>query len=351
MQFEPALRAAERLVGASARRSDVLPALEALLDGDGAILPIPTDAVGDPVVCVDGAVISTQTDIVTWIAVAATNSSESASLSTATVTTVGSHADAVRAAVMAAAELAVAVRTAETDGGPVWMDGSLATPLISIATSLTSVPAAEAAEFAHCLRELQVVESVTAYVDLAHAGRLRSLPKQDTSRSYLNLWAPRMEGAAQGWLRLQRDRILMGELLPPGFVMTPRPSPEVASVALVEPTPAELWDLFSELRLAMAGWGDSDPQVTYLMPTDLNRPIKIEFTAAGQRDRAADTAVQLAAQIDPLCHGPRMLEPYPQFVVDSFAKAQVQFANQVLASGISSAFGASHPELVRAYRT
>ncbi|KJR10492.1 hypothetical protein [Gordonia sihwensis] len=350
MQFEPALRAAERLVGANARRSDVLPSLKALLDGDGAVLPIPGEAAGDPVVCVDGAVISTQTDIVTWIAVAATNSVESASLSTAAVTTVGSHADAVRAAVMAAAELSVAVLTAEA-GGPVWMDGSLATPLISIATSLTSVPSGEAAEFARCLRDLQVVESVTAYVDLAHAGQLRSLPKQDTSRSYLNLWAPRMDTSAQGWLRLQRDRILMGELLPPGFVMAPRPSPEVASVALVEPNPTELWDLCNELRLAMAGWDECDPQVTYLMPTDLDRPIKVEFTAAGDRERAADTAMQLAAQIDPLCHGPRMLEPYPQFVVDAFAKMQVQFANQLLAADISSVFGGTHPELVRAYRT
>lgn len=350
MQFQSAVQSAGRLVGASARRSDVLPPLKALLDADHAVLPVVGAAAGDSVVCVDGAVISTQTDIVTWIAVAATNSTESASLTTATATTVGSHADAVRAAVMAAAELYVAVATAEA-GGSVWMDGSLATPLISIATGLTAVPAGEAAEFARCLRELQVVESVTAYVDLAYAGQLRSLPKQDTSRAFLNLWAPRMDESARAWLGLQRDRILMGELLVPGSVMAPRPAPEVAAVALAEPTAPELWDLFNDLQLAMAGWSDSAPHATYLMPTDLDRPIKIEFTAAGRLDQAADIAVQLAAQIDPLCHGPRMLEPYPQFVVDAFAKTQVQLTNQLLAEDVSSAFAGSHPELVRAYRT
>lgn len=352
MRFESTLTDGAELAGATIRRTDVLHEITGLLAATDAISSIPASGTSvDPVICVDGAVIATQTDLVTWIAVAATNSNETVVEAAGAVCTVGSHTDAVRAAVMAAAELQVAVRSAET-APTVWMDGSLATPLISITTALSAVPATDAAAFTRTLRRLDIGATVGAYVRLAAAGRLRSLPKQDTSKAYVTGWAERVSDLSARWLGLQRDRIVAATVLSPGTFLAPRPAPEVSAVKFGEARVPEMASLTRELQAAMQGWQQVDVYAMYLMPTDLARPIKIEFTTAGGApDEVSAAAGTIAAQIDPLCHGPRMLEPRTQFVVDVAAKHQVQFVNDQLASEVAGRFAHSRPDLVRTYRT
>lgn len=353
MQFTPTIEAATRILGVNARRADVMDAVHGLLASQDAICPIPDQVPDAPtVVCVDGAVISNQTDVVTWIAVAATNSDRTVTATNTAVTPVGSHGDAVRAAVMAAAELQVAVDTA-AQTGQVWMDGSLATPLISIATSLPAVGSQAAAEFAAVLDDLGVVEAVAAYVELAVQGRVRALPKQDTSRSFVEQWSGHVDDTAGRWLQLQRDRALMGEVLSAGTCIAPRAAREVAAVEVSPVHVADLKGVQHALAEAMAPWRDTEPYAAYFLPRNLDRPVKYEFTvpAGLDPDQARQVGAQLAGQLDPLCRGPRMLEPLPQFIVDRHAKESVRYVNQMLATAVQRQLGGSYPEIVRGYRT
>ncbi|MFC0313581.1 hypothetical protein ACFQNE_03045 [Gordonia phosphorivorans] len=353
MQFQATLAAAERLLGGSARRGTVLAAVNDLLGAQSSIREVRATAGSvDPLLCVDGAVISAQSDVVTWISVAATNSDRSFTRLYTAVTPVGSHVDAVKAALMAAAELQAAVRTAG-EVGEVWMDGSLATPLIALATSLPAVPVEAAAEFAVSLDDLEVVDSVAAYVRLAEQGRLRALPKQDTARAFVDQWAEQLDESAGRWLTMQRDRAVLGAVLQAGTCVMARTAPEVAAVEVSPAKSARLQSVQEQLAAAMGPWRHTSPHVAYVMPKHLDRPIKYEWTmpADSEEGAVAEVGVELAGRLDPLCRGPRMLEPLPQYVVDRHAKESVRYVHQLLMDAVGQQLGARHPELARSYRS
>lgn len=349
--FTSALRVAETYLGESVVRESVLASLRENLAGSAAFRPVPPATAADsgrPVVCVDGAVTSTQTDVLTWVAVAATNSDGSVDHTAAAATVVGSHVTAVRSAIMAVAELHVAVQTAERYN-EVWMDGSLATPLISIATSLSAVPTDAADGWSVTLREAGAVEVLEQYVELAHQGKVRALPKQDTAKVFTTAWARDVDQPpAADWLRTQRDRLIVSGLLEPGTALSPQPMP-VAAVVPAQPTNSALRHLADTIRPLMLHWQDVTPYVTYLAPRFLDRPVKIEFTAAASESDSV--AVDLCARIDPLCRGPRVLEPLPQAEVDFRVKRQVQLVDSELLSSASTYFGDSYPDATRTYRT
>jgi len=81
-----------------------------------------------PLVCVDGAVASTQTDVLLWTAATAANSDNDHSIIHQGVAPIGPSTDRLRSAMMALCEMEMALyasKSAET----VWMDGGLARPL------------------------------------------------------------------------------------------------------------------------------------------------------------------------------------------------------------------------------
>lgn len=352
MDLSAVTASARQLLGTAAGGSDALAVISGFLDMQNVLRAFTAYDPGGQIRCVDGAVISRQTDVVTWIAVAATDSAREVEVQVCAVTPVGGHVDAVRGAVMAAAELQAAVRCAG-ECGQVWMDGSLATPLISIATSLSAVPADAADAFAAALDELGVVDSAVAYVDLAMQGRVRALPKQDSSRVFADLWARQLDADTARWLERQRDRSLMAALLPAGACLAPRPAPEIAAIDLPPVCVEALGDIEAGVRDALRTWRSAAPYVSYLMPTNLNRPIKYEFTVAADSDPDSALAVgaQLAGQIDRRCCGPLILEPLPQYVVDVYAKQSVQLVNQLLIAAVQRDLGHRFPELSRGYRT
>lgn len=313
---------------------DTAETLGDLLRADGAIHahPSPGTPVGPsgPVGFTDGAVASEQTDALAWVAavgVTQTSNYPDREHSARTVVPVCGDVERVRSALMASCELrATTTALADHHPGLIFMDGGLATPLVSIGQGLLmrDPDATEAITTHNANTDLP--DTIAAYVTAILSGHIAALPKQDTATGYVDQWARRYTGALTGAQRenLQRlrDRPVMGGLLGPGEWVTPRPAKELrnveAKVSGPDGTahPAAIDTDYGRLRDA------THLHVTYFRPHRLaSRVIKIEY--AETDTDTWETARDLIRYLDTVTMGPRVKEPLGQHLVDANAKRAV----------------------------
>lgn len=324
----------------------------------GAYRPVPTRADGYAMpVCVDGAVASEQTDALTWIAAVGVSSADDADVPAAMVMPVGSHSDRTRSMLMALCELASALQTVDRHG-EVWMDGSLATPLISIATALLVTDPTAMSLICEALTEYNADGLIGDYIHYASLGKIRALPKQDTASGFCELWARQVEHPAlTEWLLTQRDRMIATDILAAGHYLAPRRATEAGRVEAKAPASASAearaWaGTFDEL---LAHWrNDVAAYVTYALPVRAtSRAVKVEFTVAADADEAAilELAGEVSARAGQSMLGARIREPLPQHMADGRAKRQVTSLVTSLTSAAQVRFRHTHPAAVRRYRT
>ncbi|MBM4568990.1 hypothetical protein GS489_00335 [Rhodococcus hoagii] len=262
-----------------------------------------------------------------------------------------------RSMLMALCELAAALQTVDTNH-VAWVDGSLATPLISIATGLLVIDPVIAEIVCATLADCGADDLVADYVHFALQGRLRALPKQDTASGFCQMWAQQI-GEAGDWLATQSDRITATGVLEPGEYLGPRPAVEALRVAAKTsadaPRAVRAWaqtidDILEHWRQELHAY------VTYVLPASAPmRAVKIEYTLPAETpslDAAADDlAAVLAARAGETMIGTRVLEPLPQHQADSLAKRDVTALITQLVGAASTAFRDTHPAAVRHYRT
>jgi hypothetical protein len=357
MDFEPVLATAAQLLGESDPREYRQFLIDHLVR-QGAVHDVPLDhPEWAAIVCVDGGVASEQTDALTWIAAVGVNSANDSDVAAALVIPVGSHAERVRSMVMALCELAAALETIETHG-EVWMDGSLATPLISVVTGLLVSDDVTSELICKALADYNADVLFGDFIHYASLGKIRALPKQDTATSYCEEWARQVQhGELAAWLMMQRDRIVATQVLRPGQFLHPRRGKEAARVEAKVPATAAAatkgWAVqFEEL---LSHWRtDVDAYVTYAVPANSPlRAVKIEYTASSGTDGAEvlELAGTLCGQATESVLGSRILEPLPQHQADRLAKSQVTSLITQLGSAAQLAFRETHPAAVRHYRT
>lgn len=315
--------------------------LRDLLDADTGIRAFDTSpSPGEVPGCafIDGAVAHEQTDALAWVcAVGARLNGRAAPTVTeaAAVAPVSGDVERLRSALMACCELAAATTPGPTESGTraVFMDGGLATPLISIAQGLL----VRDADVDRAVREHYAAVDLPAlvgrYVDLIEQGRVVALPKQDTATGFTSQWADTYSGRFEHpdthlVLARMRDRPLAGSLLAPGEFLTPRPAHELARTEIKQSThdgapPDALTAALAPQYRRLAAMDRL--HVTYLKPRRLpTRVVKIEYreTAPSQWS----TAATLSSLIDGVTMGPRVKEPLPQYQVDTAAKKAVTTA-------------------------
>lgn len=340
---------------------DLAVTLRARLDEDGTIHPFPTGPFPADLATVaftDGAVAAEQTDALAWIAACGvcqvTGTPDQVTRANA-VTPVCGDVERVRSALMACCEVRAAVTALagpETVPELVFMDGGLATPLVSIAQGLViRDPDASAAVTAH-YGAFDAPGAITAYVDAILAEQVAALPKQDTATGYVELWARRYKGALtdaerDGLLRL-RDRPVLGGLLNSGEWITPRPAKELRNVEAKITTrdggtvPAAIDADYERLR---DGLGNL--YVLYFQPRQLaSRVIKVEYAETDPTTWSG--AGRIIRYLDQVTIGPRVKEPLGQHLVDTAAKRTV---TSMMAEMMGHAAGALDPAATDHYRT
>lgn len=277
-----------------------------------------------PIACVDGAVADEQTDALVWataVGVAQTTGRDDHATSATAVVPVSGDTERLRSALMATCELSAAVAWPDRT---VFMDGGLATPLISVAQGVTVTDPDVGQSLANHYRSRNVIETVDAYLDRLLEGHIAALPKQDTATGYIDLLRGALRSslpAAQiSALARMRDRPLVSSILRPGEMLRPRPATELARTEAKpnggNPVAAALAKSYERLHDA------NTVHVTYFKPTRLpSRVIKVEYL---ERDlERFTTAHTLVAALDEQTLGPRMKEPLMQHQVDQAAKRLV----------------------------
>jgi len=315
---------------------------------------VPTESA--PLVCVDGGVAHEQTDSLTWIAAVGVSSDGTAQAPATMVLPVTASAERSRSMLMALCEVATALTVLDRQG-EVWLDGSLATPLISIATGLLVSDPQTASLVSDVLTETNADVLIGDYVQYATQGQVRAMPKQDTASGYCHAWADQIGGETGQWLTEQRDRLVATSLLGPGQWLMPRPAAEAlrvhAKTATDAPASVRAWSGMLEELLGY--WRDEvDAHVTYFVPAHADtRAVKIEYTTAADStdDAAVDLAGQLCARASAEMVGPRIREPLAQYQADALAKREVTSLITQLQGVAASKFMHTHPGAVTGYRT
>lgn len=325
--------------------------LQGHLEVTGSFLDFPSAPAPDiPAAFVDGAVADEQTDALVWVTaagVAQTAGRGDHTETASTVAPVSGDTDRLRSALMATCELSAATAW---DDRMVFMDGGLATPLISVAQGVTVGDPDVEASIAHRYREVDVVGVVNTYLDRLLDGQIVALPKQDTATGYVERFRAELRrdltDAQRHALGRMRDRSLIGGVLQPGQMLRPRPAAELVRTDVKAPDghegAAALSSAYARLRDA------TGVHVAYFKPTRLpTRVIKMEYL---ERDIAgfAD-GLTLAAALDAQTLGPRMKEPLMQHQVDVAAK-RVVTANLSSITG-TAARALDNPAATSHYRT
>lgn len=311
----------------------------------------PTENRAGAYACVDGAVASEQTDAVTWTTCVGVRQSpglDDVVVPCATVTPVGAETDRVRGALMASAEVAAALSTPPER--QVFMDGGIATPLVSIAQGLAvTAPAAMDAIHEH-YTHIDMPGLVADYVEAVLAGQIAALPKQDTSSAYSAAWAREhahtVDAEVAQTLAGLRDRPTLTAVLRPGEWFTPRLADEMRHVEAKMMTrdglrPARVDAHYARLR-------EHDAlHVLYFKPSLLpERVIKVEYRETDPGTWA--DARRLIALLDSQTLGPRIREPIMQHEADAAAKQHVTLAMGEVMATATAALGF---DAVAAYRT
>lgn len=308
-----------------------------------------------PLVCVDGALATHQTDVLVWVAAAASDSESTSTARSVAVAPVSTSAERLSSAAMALCELQAA-RSAAKVHEAAWMDGGLATPLISVATAL-SLPEQETSQaVCRLLDRMNAQELVEDYVALAQAGRIRALPKQDTAKSYGELWsdAADVSPAVATWVRSHSDHAIVRRVLRPGERTHPRRADEAlrARIKRVSTVPfaAQMW--VESLAPLFEMWAETvNAWVVYGIPRNgTGRPIKLEITVAGDDD-PAPYADHLLGVVDSQIRGAQIVEALPQYLVDRLVKQEASTAIIDLMGLASRHLGNTHPEAVNHYRS
>jgi hypothetical protein len=270
---------------------------------------------------------------------------------------VGSHTDRTRSMLMALCELASALQTVDLHG-EVWMDGSLATPLISIATGLLVTDETAMSLVCDALAEYNADGLVGDYIHYASLGKIRALPKQDTASGFCELWARQVtDPELVAWLMTQRDRMIATDILAAGQFLAPRRASEAGRVEAKVPAAAsaEARAWAGTLDELLAYWrNDVAAYVTYALPASAtSRAVKVEFTVDADADDSAilELAGEVSARAGESMLGARIREPLPQHKADSRAKRQVTSLVTSLTSAAQVRFRHTHPAAVRHYRT
>lgn len=325
-----------------------------LLDSDDAIMPFPTSpppGVTPQAAFIDGAVAHEQTDALMWIAatgVSLTDGQSPTVHDAAAVAPVSGDTERLRSALMACCELQAATTTSASR---VFMDGGLATPLISLSQALL-VRDVERSIREH-YDQIDLPAVLDRYVTLVEEGAVVALPKQDTATGYTSEWAKTHRDHfehpdAASALSRMRDRPLIGSLLMPGEWLRPRPAHELARTEIKsreadrpDPLAAALAPHYARLA-AVEGL-----HVAYFKPRRLpDRVIKFEYREDDPSTWSTGTA--LSALIDGLTIGPRVKEPMPQYQVDAAAKKAVTSA---LSQIMQTASAALDESVTSRYRT
>lgn len=300
--------------------------------------------------CVDGAVADDQTDALVWVTavgVAHTDGRANHTATTSAVVPVSGDTERLRSALMATCELSAS--TAWKDR-MVFIDGGLATPLISVAQGLTVRDPDVAASIEQHYQDSDITEVVNTYLDRLLVGKIAALPKQDTATGYIDLWTTSLgdslPDSQRQMLSRLRDRPVISGLLQPGEMLHPRPATELTRTEAKSP---EGYDASSALDDAYGRMRQADGlHVTYFKPTRLpTRVIKVEYL---ERDPDGFTDGRtLAAMLDTQTRGPRMKEPLMQHQVDQAAKRLVTANLSTITSMAARAI--DNPSATGHYRT
>lgn len=322
------------------------------LGNEGMLHTLPAGPRPDPgkAAYTDGAVAAEQTDALVWIAasgVAHGGPSGTIEHTAAAVAPVTGETERARSAIMATCELAAATDATRAGAPIVFMDGGLATPLVSVAMGMLAHDPDVHSAVEHHYATVDLACHVDRYVTDLLNGKIAALPKQDTARSYADIWGTRyratLSADQQAVLDRTRDRPLLNALLRPGEWITPRRA-TFTTVEAKQPgpdgIPAALDAHYASLRQA------SDLYVTYVAPRRLpGHVIKLEYREAHPGDWT--TAQRLLGHIDTATVGPRVREPLGQHLADDAAKRVV---TGTLASLMGYAEQAA-PQAAERYRT
>lgn len=306
-------------------------------------------------VCIDGAVASTQTDVLVWTAAVAGNSETDDTISHQLVTSINPSIERLRSAAMAICEMKMALNASQS-AASVWMDGSLSTPLLSVSTAISGANEAISGTVAELLERTEALKTISDYVELACAGRLRALPKQDTAQGFSEHWRdiPTLAIATSQWVEERSDHVLARNVLQPGQHLAARRAREALRVKIRTsedmPTATKQWadaldPVFRAWRTGVAAY------VTYAMPdVGTGRPVKIEFTTTGSEtiSEVAQSVVEAACSH---IAGVQVVEPLPQFLVDAAVKKHVTTEMLDLMRFAHQHLGGNYPEAVNEYRT
>lgn len=353
--FDDVLAAAETLlerIDPAAYRGQI----DSHLRSEQAIHQLPAGGQDEPIVCVDGAVAHDQADALTWIAAVGVSSDRAATVPATMVLPVTTGIDRTRSMLMALCEMAAALEVLDQHG-EVWLDGSLATPLISVGTGLLVADESASRLVSDTLTQCNADVLIGDFVHYATLGRIRAMPKQDTASGFCELWAAALDGPAADWLAGQRDRTTVGGLLRPGEYLLPRPAHEALQVTakVGQESPDAMRSWAAMLNELLDHWrSEVDAYVTYMIPAVAgDRAVKIEYTmpAEASPDAVAETAGALAARASSTMVGARIREPLPQHVADTLAKREVTVLIDQLTGAASSKFRARFPSAVTHYRT
>lgn len=307
-----------------------------------------------PLVCVDGALATTQTDVLVWVAAVASDSESTSTAHSVAVAPVSTSADRLSSAAMALCELQAA-RSAAQAHEAAWMDGGLATPLISVATALALPDRRTSQAVCQLLDRMGAPELITDYITLAQAGRIRALPKQDTARSYSKLWSEAaVPPAVAAWVRSHSDHTIVRRILRPGERTQPRRADEALRAGIkrvsTAPAGAQMW--VEALAPLFEMWADTvSAWVVYGIPRHgTGRPIKLEITVP-RGTAPGPYADHLLGVVDSQIRGAQIVESLPQYLVDRLVKQEASASIMNLMGLASQRLGSVHPEAVNHYRS
>lgn len=259
--------------------------------------------------------------------------------------------DRLVAAVMAAQEITALAEAPE--GYSRWLDGSTATPLLSVARALGSHSDHVRGEATAAARNLNLVAAVQALAG-THAQDVIALPKADSRSFYADAIAQAIGHHIPGG-----DRMLALNVLNPGEMLPPRPAVEVIDVRFRVPdeATAEQRDLAQRLDdatepLRRAGKNGTHI-VTYFKPSHGASVTKIELRAPDTA--SVHTSAQRAAELVNSYCVAGLLEPIPQHQVDLKAKG-VSAVTDVYRQQLGTHLPPQHqaalrPVLARNYRS